>query len=610
MALLLTAQNLEVRYGPQPLFRDLSLNISEGERLGLIGANGSGKSTLLEILAGLRNPDQGLVTLRKDTRLAYVAQISEFAVGETVRTIIRSALGSAEFADSERDRLEAATLGSAGFTNFETVAGSLSGGWRKRLAIAEALVTKPDILLLDEPTNHLDLAGIEWLENVLQTASFACVVVSHDRYFLENAVTEVAELNRRYPAGVLRARGSYSTFLEKKSAFLQSEDKRQESLENRVRNEIAWLRRGPKARATKAKARIENANQLITELKDLKERSQSGTAGIDFTASNRATKRLLTFDQVSIAFDDRIIAENLNFTITAGMRVGLVGPNGSGKTTLLRLIQGELEPTTGLIERAPVLRTVYFEQNRTLDANVTLRRTLAPDGDSVVYQDRTIHVASWAERFLFASDQLNQPVAKLSGGERARLLIARLMLEPADILMLDEPTNDLDIDTLEILEENLLQFRGALVLVTHDRYMLDRVASAVLGLSGNGEASWFADYPQWESWLAEKGQSKERRRERPIPPSDRAGISVRRKLSYLDNREFETIQDRIIAAEQVLLEKRTALDNPEVLRDPEALTVAIQEIDAAQASVDALYARWAELDEKQSGSVAGGADYS
>ena len=228
----------------------------------------------------------------------------------------------------------------------------------------------------------------------------------------------------------------------------------------------------------------------------------------------------------------------------------------------------------------------------------------------MVYQDRTIHVASWAERFLFASDQLNQPVAKLSGGERARLLIARLMLEPADILMLDEPTNDLDIDTLEILEENLLQFRGALVLVTHDRYMLDRVASAVLGLSGNGEASWFADYPQWESWLAEKGQSKERRRERPIPPSDRAGISVRRKLSYLDNREFETIQDRIIAAEQVLLEKRTALDNPEVLRDPEALTVAIQEIDAAQASVDALYARWAELDEKQSGSVAGGADYS
>ena len=313
MALLLTAQNLEVRYGPQPLFRDLSLNISEGERLGLIGANGSGKSTLLEILAGLRNPDQGLVTLRKDTRLAYVAQISEFAAGETVRTIIRSALGSAEFADSERDRLEAATLGSAGFTNFETVAGSLSGGWRKRLAIAEALVTKPDILLLDEPTNHLDLAGIEWLENVLQTASFACVVVSHDRYFLENAVTEVAELNRRYPAGVLRARGSYSTFLEKKSAFLQSEDKRQESLENRVRNEIAWLRRGPKARATKAKARIENANQLITELKDLKERSQSGTAGIDFTASNRATKRLLTFDQVSIAFDDRIIADEPEF---------------------------------------------------------------------------------------------------------------------------------------------------------------------------------------------------------------------------------------------------------------------------------------------------------
>jgi len=603
VALLLNAQDLEIRYGTQPLFRDLSLNISEGERLALIGANGSGKSTLLEILAGLRNPDRGTVVLRKNTSLAFVPQISEFASGATVRTIIRRALDRAKLAASERDRREGETLGRSGFTNFDVFAETLSGGWRKRLAIAEALVIEPDILLLDEPTNHLDLAGIEWLESLLQTSSFACVVVSHDRYFLENAVTDVAELNRRYPDGILRVRGSYSSFLEKKGAFLESQARRQESLENRVRNEIAWLRRGPKARATKAKARIENATELISELKDLKERSQSGTAGIDFTASNRATKRLLTFEHVSFAFDDRMIATDLNFAITAGMRIGLVGANGSGKTTLLRLVQGELEPTTGSIERAPILRTVYFEQNRTLDPDITLRRALAPDGDSVTYQDRTIHVASWAERFLFASDQLNQPVAKLSGGERARVLIARLMLEPADILLLDEPTNDLDIDTLDILEENLLQFRGALVLVTHDRYMLDRISSVVMGISGNGDTGWFADYNQWERWLFEKSEAKERRQNRPITLDKGKRATNKKKLSYLDNREFETIEERIEEAEQTLLQKRTALENPEVLRDPEALTAATKEIDQAQGVVDALYARWAELEEKQSGSV-------
>jgi ATP-binding cassette subfamily F protein uup len=233
-----------------------------------------------------------------------------------------------------------------------------------------------------------------------------------------------------------------------------------------------------------------------------------------------------------------------------------------------------------------------------------LRRALAPDGDSVIYQDRTIHVASWAERFPLAGDQLNQPVAKLSGGERARVLIAKLMLEPADILLLDEPTNDLDIDTLDILEENLLQFRGALVLVTHDRYMLDRVSSAVLGLSGSGEAGWFADYSQWESWLSKKNQEKERRQDRPpIPQNSGKRTANRKKLSYLDSREFETIEDRIAEAEQALLQKRRSLENPEVLRDPKTLAAATEEIDQAQEAVDALYSRWAELEEKQSGSV-------
>ncbi len=599
MALLLNAQGLEVRYGPQPLFRNVSFNISEGDRLGLIGPNGSGKSTLLEILAAAREPDTGEIALRKETRIGYVEQVSEFAPGETIHSIIERALDRAKMTGQERDRRRGETLGRTGFTDFNVIAVDLSGGWKKRLAIAEALVAQPDILLLDEPTNHLDLAGIEWLEGLLRNAAFACVVISHDRYFLENVATEVAELNRAYPDGMLRVRGKYSEFLEKKSEFLAAQAKHQESLENRVRSEIAWLRRGPKARATKAKARIDNAHELIGELKEMNTRSRTATAEIDFTASDRSTKRLVHYEKVTFAFGERTIVKDLEFTVTAGMRVGLVGPNGSGKTTLLRLIRDEIEPQSGRVERAQSLRLVYFEQNRTLDANLTLRQALAPDGDSVIYQDRTIHVASWAARFLFTSEQLNQSVSKLSGGERARVLIAKLMLEPADVLLLDEPTNDLDIETLEILEENLLQFRGALVLVTHDRYMLDRVSTVVLGLDGTGNTERFADYSQWDEWQSQNA----RRRAKAAATegaADKPRAASKKKLSYMESRDFETIEDRVDEAEKALAAQRAALDDAEVVRDPERLQQTLQAIEEAQDAVDTLYARWSELEAKRS----------
>ena len=251
----------------------------------------------------------------------------------------------------------------------------------------------PAILLLDEPTNHLDLAGIEWLEELLRAAPFASVVVSHDRYFLERVVTRMMELSPAYPGGFLSVNAGYSGFLEKKSVFLHAQAKRQEVLENLVRIEIDWLRRGPKARATKAKARIDQANEKIGELADLRSRSKTTSVGIDFAASDRRTKRLVHLEQVAHGFEGRPLISNLDFTITAGMRVGLVGANGSGKTTLLRLLRGEIAPVAGEIERAPALRTVYFDQTRKLDPNVTLRRALAPDSDSVIYQERVIHVA-------------------------------------------------------------------------------------------------------------------------------------------------------------------------------------------------------------------------
>jgi ABC transport system ATP-binding/permease protein len=484
LAPIINAQKISKAFGAKPLFENVSFTVSEGSRTGLIGPNGSGKSTLLRILAGTEEPDSGIVAIRKRLQLSYVEQDSHFMAGKTVHAVIETALTSSANADSEHGAHFAEILGRAGFEDLEAEAAALSGGWQKRLAIVEALVQAPDVLLLDEPTNHLDLAGIEWLETLLEEAAFACVVVSHDRYFLENIASEMAELSRVYPDGLLRVRGNYSAFLEKKEEFLHAQSKRQEALENLVHSEIEWLRRGAKARTRKSKARIDKAGELMGELADLNARTRSASAQIDFSATDRKTKRLVELDNVSFEIGDRTLFERLNFVITAGMRVGLVGPNGSGKTSLLRLLRGEWTPTSGDIRRADWLRIVYFDQSRQLDMNMTLRRALAPEGDSVVYQDRVIHVASWAAKFLFTREQLNQPVERLSGGERARVLIAQLMLQPADVLLLDEPANDLDIPTLEILEESLLEFRGSLVLVTHDRYMLDRVSNIVLGRAG------------------------------------------------------------------------------------------------------------------------------
>jgi len=603
LAPIINAQGISKAFGSTLLFQDISFTVSEGDRVGLIGPNGSGKSTLLRTLAGDEDLDSGEIAVRKRVRLTCVLQDSKFASGETVRSVVEKALERAAVTATERGTRFAETLGRAGFDELETPAAALSGGWQKRLAIVEALVQGPDILLLDEPTNHLDLAGIEWLEALLQDALFACVVVSHDRYFLENVATEMAELNRTYPDGLLRVRGNYSTFLEKKEEFLHSQAKRQEALENLVHNEIAWLRRGAKARTRKSKARIDKASDLMNELAELNLRTGTATADIDFASTDRKTKRLVELEEVGYEICGRTLFDGLNFVITAGMRVGLVGPNGSGKTTLLRLLRGELTPAAGEIRRADWLRIVYFDQTRQLDPDVTLRRALAPDSDSVIYQDRVIHVASWAARFLFTGEQLNQPIGRLSGGERARVLIAQLMLQPADVLLLDEPTNDLDIPTLEILEESLLEYRGALVLVTHDRYMLDRVSTIVLGLDGQGGAESFADYAQWEAWQAERKQPAKAARSSGNQPR-RTAIAAeppaaKKKLSYLEAREYATIEQRVVEAERVLQEKRVQLEDPAIASDGPRLVRAHAEMDEAQKVADELYSRWAELEQKK-----------
>jgi ATP-binding cassette subfamily F protein uup len=609
---ILNAQGVSKRFGAVPLFQNISFAVNEGDRIGLIGPNGAGKSTLLAVLAGEIEPDTGEVAVRKRARVGYVKQVSEYAKGATVRGVLEAALATSGVPQNEHEQRLRETLGRAGFADdgadtsirMDAEAAALSGGWRKRLAIAEAMVTQPDVLLLDEPTNHLDLEGIEWLEGMLRAARFACVVVTHDRYFLENVASEVVELSRVYAEGVLRVRGTYSKFLEGRELYMEAQSKMAEGLRNRVNIEIDWLRRGPKARSTKAKARIDNAHGLITKLAEVDQRMRTGSAGIEFAATDRQTKRLIELEDVAITLGGREIVAGVNFGLTNGMKLGLVGPNGSGKTTILRAMSGEIPASKGIVKRAASLRIVYFSQMRELDEGLTLRRALAPDSDSVIYQDRIVHVASYAAKFLFTSEQLNQPVERLSGGERARVLIARLMLQPADVLMLDEPTNDLDIPTLEILEESLLEFKGALALVTHDRYMLDRVSNVVLGLDGHGHAKTFADYGQWEDWKGESmgfvqgQQAAANALQKASADSGAAKSSGKKKLSYLEQREYDGIEALVDKADARMNAAHDKLEDPAVTSNAELLTAALAEMEAAQHEHDAVYERWAELTEK------------
>jgi len=581
-------------YGTRTLFDDLTFGLFEGDQAGLVGPNGSGKSTLLKILSGDTTPDRGSRSLRGGVRVGYVPQDPAFPAGRTVDDVVMAALAGAD--EEDRPGRVAQALGRAGFADGRADVGTLSGGWKKRLAIARELASAPDILLMDEPTNHLDVEGILWLEDVLTARARAFLVVSHDRYFLEHVATRMLELNRAYPDGLFETEGRYSEFLARRDEFLRGQAAYQESLANTVRREIEWLRRGAKARSTKAKGRIKEAGRLIDELEDGRARAVAATAGIDFASSQRRTRRLLVARGLTKSLGGRRLVSDLDLVITPGTRVGLIGPNGSGKTTLLSLLAGALPPDAGEIERADGLRVVRFEQERGgLDPAQSLRRALAPEGDAVTWQGRSVHVASWAKRFLFRPEQLEVPVGRLSGGEQARILIARLMREPADLLILDEPTNDLDIPTLEVLEDSLAEFDGALVLVTHDRFMLERVSTVILALDGRGGTATFADYAQWE---AARDAAEPAMRKAP----DRAPEAPRprpKRLGYREQREWDGMERAILDAERAVEACQREVEDPTIASDPTALQQRYAALEAARGEVDRLYARWAELEAKQ-----------
>src|SRR5436309_1831531 len=593
-SLLLSCEGVGKAYGTRSLFDGLTLGLFEGDQAGLVGPNGSGKSTLLKILAGDTPPDRGARSLRSGVRVGYVSQDPVFPAGRTVDDVVMAALIGVE--EEDRPGRLAHALGRAGFADGRASVDTLSGGWKKRLAIACELAAAPDILLMDEPTNHLDVEGILWLEDVLTERARAVLVVSHDRYFLEHVATRMLELNRVYPDGLFEAVGRYSEFLARRDEFLRGQAAYQDALANTVRREIEWLRRGAKARSTKAKGRIKQAGRLIEELQDARARGLAATARIDFTSSQRRTRRLLVVRGLTTSREGRRLVTDLDLVVTPGTRVGLIGPNGSGKTTLLEVLAGVVPPDAGEIERAEDLRVVRFEQERGgLDPAQSLRRALAPDGDAVTWQGRSVHVAAWAKRFLFRPEQLEVPVGHLSGGEQARILIARLMREPADVLILDEPTNDLDIPTLEVLEDSLEEFDGGLVLVTHDRFMLERVSTVILALDGRGGTETFADYAQWEA-ARDAGEAPARKATGHAPERERARP---KRLGYVEQREWDGMERAILEAERAVESCRRAADDPAIASDPTALQTRYAALETAQGEVDRLYARWAELEAKQ-----------
>src|SRR2546425_862913 len=507
--LLLSCEAVSKAYGTRSLFDGLTFGLFEGDQAGLVGPNGSGKSTLLRILGGIETADRGSRSLRGGVRVGYVPQDPVFSAGHTVADIVLGTLAGVD--EEDRPGRLAHALSRAGFTDGRTNVEALSGGWKKRLAIARELAAAPDILLMDEPTNHLDVEGILWLEELF----------------------------------------------------------------------------------------TQRARRFIEELQAAGARGVTATAGIAFPSWQRRTRRLLVTRGVTKSLGGRRLVSDLDLVVTPGTRVGLIGPNGSGKTTLLNVLAGSLAPDAGEVDRADDLRIVRFAQERGgLDPDQSLRRALAPEGDAVTWQGRSVHVASWAKRFLFRPEQLEVPVGRLSGGEQARILIASLMREPADVLILDEPTNDLDIPTLEVLEDSLAEFEGGLVLVTHDRFMLERVSTVILALDGEGGTETFADYAQWEA-ARSAAAPPPRKATSPTPERERARP---KRLGYREQREWDGMEQAILDAESAVEACQREADDPTIASDPTALQQRYAALEAARAEVDRLYARWAELEAKSDSS--------
>lgn len=592
MVSLINCQSVSKSYGTHEIFANLKLSIEEKARIALIGPNGSGKSSLLKVLARLEDYE-GEISYRQNLKISYLAQERSF---QEEKNLIENLHHDAKALSTNiEDYHIHSLLNLAGFENPEAKVQTLSGGWRKRLAIISCLLIEPELFILDEPTNHLDYQGLFWLEDLLTRSQYAWIMVSHDRYFIENCAQSVFEINRRFENGIFQSSGNYSQFLEKREEYFLAQEKLQEKLSNKSREEKAWLARGPQARSTKQNARIQSAHKLFGDLEKLKSRNKEVKSKIQFSSSERKTKKLLECKKISKSFGNTTIVDQLDLILSPKIKLGILGPNGSGKSTLLKMILGKVSLDSGEIIQAQNLKLVYFDQNRDqLNPNETLKEALCEGQEQVIYQDRPVHHITWAKRFSFGKEKLLLPVKELSGGEKARLLIAQLMLQTADCLLLDEPTNDLDIPTLEILEESLTEFKGCLLLVSHDRYLLEKTCNVFLALDGSGQVDILADYAQWE--LLQKKKDKP---EKKIKAPAKSTPKQKKKLSYKEQLEFSQMEEKILNQEALVASLTENCSDPKIQSDNQKLTSLLLELKEAQDHLDQMYARWSELEEKQ-----------
>jgi ATP-binding cassette subfamily F protein uup len=597
MSVLLSIHELKFAFSHRVLFEGLTFSISQGEKIALIGRNGAGKSTLLKILCGQMDADSGTVARSRGLITGYLPQTPELDPALSVRDTVYQGVGGDEDWASVGAAEEAISRLSL---PADAVVGSLSGGWKKKVALARELARNPDVLFLDEPTNHLDVESILWLEDYLRGSSKNLVIVSHDRAFLNRIVNRTIEVDRRNPGGILSVDAGYDEFFKVKEEYLEAQASREESLRNTLRREIEWLKRGAKARTTKQKARIDRAEALKVEVQDLGVKNREQSVKLEWEGADRNAKKLVELKGVSKSYGDRVILRGTDLLITPKSRIGLIGNNGTGKSTLIKLIAGAEVPDSGEIRRADSLQVLYFEQNReSLDPDLSVLKTVCPYGETVEFQGTKLHVRSYLDRFLFSGSDVDVMVSKLSGGEQARLLLARLMLKPANLLVLDEPTNDLDFQTLGVLEDCLEEFPGAVILVTHDRRFMGEVCNQVIAIP---EFINFSDMAQWEKWFRANQKdaaaaAKVQASEDPVHSKSKER-TTRKKLSYKEQLEFDKMEGVILEKESRIAELEAESSKSELLTNSVKLLEVTREMGELQSDLERLYARWAELEGK------------
>ena len=590
---IVSLDHIKMAYGHVPLLDEENLLIEAGERLCVLGRNGTGKSTLLQIIGGTVVPDAGTVWRQPGLRIARLEQDVPLSTDRTVFDVVAD--GFTELAHVDRWHVDVSVdmvIARLGLPA-DAVVSTLSGGWRRRVLLARAHVAQPDLLLLDEPTNHLDIEAMMWLESFLDDYRGAVVFVTHDRAFLQRVATRIVELDR----GRLTSwPGDYETFLEKKEAWLANEAIQHEKFDKKLAQEEAWLRQGIKARRTRDEGRV---RALMAMRKERAERrSQMGAVRLQGELAERSGQVVFEADRISKSFDGRAVVRDASFRVMRRDRVGLIGPNGSGKTTLLRMLMGELEPDSGEVRLGTNVQIAYYDQQREqLDPERTVFETVGDGNDTVTVNGRTQHVHGYLRDFLFDAARANSPVKALSGGERNRLLLARLLTRPANVLVLDEPTNDLDLETLELLEAYLVDWPGTLLLVSHDRVFIDHVVTSTLVFEGDGRVQEYVG--GYEDWLRQRTTDQPAAGDFAPKTATKPNRSVTKKLSFKEQRELEELPPRIaeMESEQERLHARIA--SPAFYKEPsDDIARALARVDELKDSLHTAYARWDELDSR------------